>query len=55
MIMMPYGGRSSLQFTGRAHFWHRIAVWLLPEQSARLYSCRAASRYLREFCGLGDW
>ena len=22
MIMMPYGSRSSLQLTGRAHFWH---------------------------------
>ena len=54
MIMLPYGSRSSLQLTGRAHFWHRTAFWLLPVQSARLYSCRAAPRYLREFCVSGD-
>ena len=56
MILMPSSSRRSLlQLTGRAHFWHRTAFWLLPVQSAHLYSCCAAPRYLREFCGLGDW
>jgi hypothetical protein len=44
MIMMPYGSRSSLQLTGRAHFWHPIVF----------ASTRRAWRASRAGLGRGD-